>query len=174
MLTTKTLRLFFMSRTYYLAHLKCNYCGTISPDDTSTQLSNKACPHNYDIFVKKEDHIEHLDLEDISTDFFRINKPVTNRIVCAEIWSCPTCKNQNFAELVYIITHNDAIMEEIKEVILTPEYFDTLNYLSENIDDWAQHSVFPSYRLQGSLEPTPEEIKNFREFLVRRQEEKKE
>jgi hypothetical protein len=65
-------------------------------------------------------------------------------------------------------------MEEIKEVILTPEYFDTLNYLSENIDDWAQHSVFPSYRLQGSLEPTPEEIKNFREFLVRRQEEKKE
>jgi hypothetical protein len=49
--------------------------------------------------------------------------------------------------------------------------------LSENIDDWAEKftepPVFPSHHSNRLLQPTPEEIKNFREFLVSIQEEKK-
>lgn len=160
-----------MGTNYYLAHLKCNHCGTISPKDESIYLHNKVWYEAEDKYLEKGDTME-IDLDDISSDFYQINYPTTNRVKCAELWGCNNCGQHNFAELVYLLRDEDAILEDIREVILTPEYFDELHYLTENLREWTRD--FIDTRVFQSLEPTPEEIKNFREFLVRRQEEKKE
>ena len=166
-----------MATTYYLADLKCNHCGLISPKTADNDLTNNVWYEVEDKYVEKGDVME-IDLDDISGDFYQINYPTTNKVKCAELWGCSHCQQINFAELVFLLRDEDAILEDIKSVVLTPEYFDTLNYLSENIDDWVRYfkksPVFPSHQINRLLQPTPEEIKSFREFLGRLQEEKKE
>lgn len=161
---------------WYLVDLTCNHCGALHARELSNPLSNKVCQDGYTTGIEKGQSID-IDLDDISSEYFRINEPTTNQVKCAELWGCDNCGRYNFAELLYLIRPHDTIMEDIKEVVLTPEYFDTLNFLSENIDDWAEKftepPVFPSHHSNRLLQPTPEEIKNFREFLVRLQEEKK-
>ena len=159
--------------TRYIAHLTCQHCNTVSPKDTSTRLYNKVYEEEsgLDAIVEKGSIIE-IDLEDIESSFIQINKPITNKVRCAEIWSCPTCKNQNFAELVFLLRSNDAVIEDIKSVELTSDYLSQLNYLAEWIDEWARY--FTDTPVFSSLKPSEEEIKKFREFLVRLQEEKKE
>ena len=168
-----------MFTTYYLAHLKCNHCGTVSPKDASIYLHNKVCTEPLDMYLEKGAIID-IDLEDIASDFYQINKPTpdTHRIRCAELWGCNNCGQHNFAELVFLLRDEDAVLEDIKEIELTPEYLDDLHYLTEKLHEWARNfietPVFPSHHSNGLLEPTPEEIKKFREFLERLQEEKKE
>jgi hypothetical protein len=78
---------------------------------------------------------------------------------------------------VFLLRDEDAVLEDIREIELTPEYLDDLHYLTENLNAWAGYfmdtPVFPSHHSNGLLEPTPEEIKKFREFLGRLQTEDK-
>jgi len=156
-----------MSVTSYVANqLSCQNCGTIFKKDPKIDLSNKVNPEP-GITTVHEGQILGIDLEDISTDFFRINLPQTNTIKCAEIWSCPACKFQNFAEITYLLRSEDAIIKAIKSVVMNSNYLDQIHYLSERIDDWAGY--FMQTPVFTSLEPPQHEIDQFKKALDQRQ-----
>lgn len=167
-----------MSITYYIAkELQCQHCHTVFKNDAQIDLSNKVST-NAGIVTIQEGQEMSITLEDISSDYFQINAPNNSQVRCVEIWPCPNCRKQNFAEIVFDLNTNKAVVASIKSISLNPNYLDSIHYLSERIDEWAEYftevPVFPSYEQHLSLKPTPEEIKNFREFLKRLQEEKKE
>ena len=142
-----------MSTTWYIEHLKCNVCQTLSPKDTVIGLSNKVSSEP-GIYIVEKGQVLDIDIEDIASDFIRINEPNQSRVKCAE---------QNFAELVFFLRKKDAVMEHIRSVVLTSTYLNDINYLSESIDDWAGY--FMDTPVFSSLEPPQEEIDQFKKAL---------
>ena len=152
-----------MSVTCYVANqLSCQNCGTVFKKDPKIDLSNKVNPEPGITTIYEGQTLE-IDLEDISTDFFRINQPQGSTIKCAEIWSCPVCKVQNFAEITYLLRPNDGIVETIQSVVMHCNYLDKIHYLSERIDDWAGY--FMDTPVFSSLEPPQAEIDQFKKVL---------
>ena len=152
-----------MSVTCYVANqLSCPHCGTVFHKDARVDLSNKVNPEPGITTIYEGQTLE-IDLEDISTDFIRIKEPQGTTIKCAEIWPCPVCTVQNFAEIIYLIRPNDGIVQTITSVVMHSRYLDTIHYLSERIDDWAGY--FMDTPIFTSLEPPQAEIDQFKKAL---------
>ncbi len=152
-----------MSVTCYVANqLSCPHCGTVFHKDTRVDLSNKVNPEPGITTIYEGQTLE-IDLEDISTDFIRIKAPTQPIVKCVELWECPTCNSYNFAEIIFLLRKNDAIVESIKSVVLTSTYLGEINYLAENIDWWAER--FTETPIFSSLEPPQQEIDQFKKAL---------
>ena len=151
-----------MSITYYVAKLKCPNCKKLSPKDYSTDISNKIA-FEPGIWEAETGEIIEADLDDIEAEYIEISKPKTNKVVCVELWTCPNCHHQNFAELIFLLNTNNVLVEEINSIHLTCSYLDNMQYITDWVNDWAEK--FTDRQIFPSLKPSQEEIQKFRDFL---------
>jgi len=151
-----------MSQTYYIAPLKCNHCQTISPVDTSTNMSNNATYEPGNVVFGIQDTLP-IDLEDLICDAFQINPPTSNIVKFVESWRCPTCDETNPAEIRFLFNDEGAYIEDIHTIKFTSDYLDKVHYLgmgfSLYFDNLFNEQVFKTY------ETTKEEVTRLKQLL---------
>ena len=150
--------------TYFIAALVCNHCQNISPKDTTTELYNKIYEEEpgLDTIVEENDVLE-IDSEDISSDFIEIKVPQQNTVKCIELWYCPKCGKENYAEIIFELRSEDARVKSIQSIVLTSNYLDQIHYLSERIGYWTRDNE--NNRIFSSLEATSDEIQKYKQIL---------
>ena len=153
-----------MSQTYYIAPLKCQYCYTISPVDTSTDMCNNATYDPGNVIFGINDTLP-IDLDDLTCDAFHIRTPESNRVKFVEFWQCPTCKRTNLAEIQFLFHEEkeEAVIEDIHSVVLTSDYLDEVHYLGMWFNSYIEYII--DERIFATYETTPEEVARLKELL---------
>lgn len=151
--------------TNYYAALKCPRCEAVSTIKDEIDMYNKINPQRGHYRVEEGQTTE-FDLDDIESDFVRIKYPETKRLRCVEWWYCPTCRQQNFAEIVFLLVPEGSVVEKIESVVMTSAYLDEIHYLSE-LEAYYTRDENNQWII-SSLSPPKEEIERYRKILNKR------
>jgi hypothetical protein len=104
------------------------------------------------------------DLEEIQAEYVEIHRPKSAQIKCVELWICPHCRQQNFAEITFIEQNDHLLVKDIKSIALTPDYLDQIHYITFWINDWAER--FSDQKLFSNLKPQPTDVQRLKETLI--------
>lgn len=151
-----------MGINYYIAHLKCNHCGAISPKDSSTEISNKL-EFEPGIWEVEVGTTIDADLEEVQAEYVEIHLPQSAQIKCVELWICPHCRQQNFVEITFLEQAERLLVQHMQSIMLTPSYLDQIHYVTYWINEWAGRFGHP--KLFSGLKPPLIAIEKLKQVL---------
>ena len=121
-----------MSLTYFVAALICPKCGKVSPEDTSTYMSNHLLP-DPGVYTLHEGDRADIGIGDVEDSYLRLSDPEGGSPVrILETWDCPSCGSANWALIVF----NDWVLTSIKNVSMTVDTLRLAHFISIRIEEW--------------------------------------
>ena len=119
-----------MALTFFVAALKCVYCGNVSPADTSTNMQSHLLPHPGDLRVGDAADVH---IEDFESSYFKLRDPAPGGpVTVLETWNCPYCHAQNWAFVIF----QGQVVRDICSVRLNTDAIDKAQFISDLIEEW--------------------------------------
>lgn len=114
---------------YFVGHMKCSKCGTISPADRSTNMQTKICavPGMYCYGIGDKLFLDSVKVEE--SGYLLINETKSERTFkLLDTWECDACGEPfNWA----MITIENCRITLVKEIEVTDDFPNCANYITD-------------------------------------------
>ncbi len=124
---------------YFVAPLKCPICGSISPEDNSTNMQTKIRnkPELAFLIVGCPLLIQPEVMED--SGYLTVQLPKTGEAIrILQTWDCPNCGTPlNWAEIVV----DNGVIQQIIPVILSRQQLDWAHFISDECESTVAHLI---------------------------------
>ena len=119
-----------MALTYFVASLTCPRCGTVSPEDISTDMANHLASGEGIQLLRVGDR--GISVANIAAEYIEL-RPAgdEDEVRLLETWSCEACGSENWA----VVTVRDGTIESIEARPMTRATLDEVHFVTEAIAD---------------------------------------
>jgi hypothetical protein len=116
-----------MALSFFAAPLRCLACGALAPDTDATRMQHHLGDEPSQIF-RVGDAVPSTPAE-LEGSFLPVRPVEGDSVHILKAWTCPTCGNRQWAEVVL----SGGQIRSIAEVSLSREVLERMNYVDEEL-----------------------------------------